>query len=345
MSNEDIINARKQVSKINRESRNSAKLNYCLYCGKRTNRFCNSHSVPQFVLKNIDKEGKVDYFNSLFHLPLMNNDVGISEAGTFHLLCRECDNNVFSDYEDQEKINQYPSQKILTEIALKNYLVFLGKRYFEIELYSIHEKKYHAPLPYEAKRVANVLDLSDFQLHYNKVKDMLEYKTNDEMHILFWKKLDYVVPIAYQGAVTLYCDLKGEIINDVYNNSPDIKMKYLHISIFPLEKESIIIAFYDDCDTEYEGFEEQFNDLSEDEKLELIHFIIFKYSEDMFLSKEVLSNERVMKRLKIVAASGTYLFESAMDGVENYKAKQGLVRRKKIPNLLCEEYKMQVLSQ
>ena len=341
-SKEQIIDARKQYSKLSSESRKNAKLDSCLYCGKKVKGFCNSHSVPQLVLKNIDKQGKVDYFNTLFQIPIINDDLGVNEAGTFHLICNDCDSHIFSDYEDEGKLAQYPTQNMLAEIALKNYLVFLGKRYYEIELYANMKQTFSVPLPYNAKECVNNLDLGDYQWHYERVKDMLTEKTDAKMHIMFWVKLDYVVPIAYQGAVTLYCDLQGNLINDIYDASPEIRMKDLHIAIFPLQQESIVLAFYDERDKEFNRFETQFNLLSETEKLDLIHFIIIKYSDAIFISKDMQLSESEMKRLKIVASSTNELVALSIDELEKLKekARNGLVKRKKIPNLLSEEYKL-----
>ena len=68
---------------------NAERKNECLWCGKKITSFCNSHSVPQCVLKNIEVNGKFDYFNTLAELPVMNLDKGLNEAGTFKLLCRD----------------------------------------------------------------------------------------------------------------------------------------------------------------------------------------------------------------------------------------------------------------
>ena len=96
----NIIEARKTYSKLINKSKQQAKKSECLWCGEKITRFCNSHSLPQCILRNIDTDGKVDYFNSMLNLPLINLDKGINEAGTFKLLCRECDGKIFQDYEN-----------------------------------------------------------------------------------------------------------------------------------------------------------------------------------------------------------------------------------------------------
>lgn len=87
----NIIEMRKKYSKLINESKRQAKQEKCLWCGKKITRFCNSHSVPRCVLDNIDTDGKVDYFNAIVNIPFINSDKGMNEAGTFKLLCPECD--------------------------------------------------------------------------------------------------------------------------------------------------------------------------------------------------------------------------------------------------------------
>ena len=39
--------------------------------------------------------------NTILNIPLLKDDKGINEAGTFHLICRDCDSKIFQDYETQ----------------------------------------------------------------------------------------------------------------------------------------------------------------------------------------------------------------------------------------------------
>lgn len=274
---ERIIELRKEYSRLVKKSKQQAKKNQCLWCGKKITRFCNSHSVPQCVLRNIDMEGKLDYFNSMLNLPLINEDKGIGEAATFKLLCTDCDNTIFQDYEDLDKLSVEPTEVILEEIALKNVLMMLNKRYFEIELYHNLQKEYDVPYPYEVKQEANLLDERDFWWDYLRTKEMLsssdEQKSKYKM--FYWKKLDYIIPIAFQGIVTLYGDLEGNIVTDMYNTSEDIIIKHMHVCMFPLERSSVVFAFYHEDDKEYDNFAEQFRQLSEEEKLSVLCYIVY----------------------------------------------------------------------
>lgn len=123
-------------------------------------------------MKNIDLDGKLDYFNAMLNLPLINEDKGIGEAGTFKLICNDCDNKIFQDYEELNKLDYPPTEVMLKEIALKNVLMMLNKRYFEIELYHTLEKDYNVPYPYDVKQEANALDERDFWLDFLRIKEM-----------------------------------------------------------------------------------------------------------------------------------------------------------------------------
>lgn len=229
MTKEKIIELRKEYSRIISKSRQQAKKSECLWCGKKITRFCNSHSVPQCVLENIDLDGKLDYFNSMLNLPLINEDKGIGEAGTFKLISSDCDGTIFQDYEELSKLESQPTEIMLEEIALKNVLMMLNKRYFEIELYHTLEKEYNLPYPNDVKQEANALDERDFWLDFLRIKEMLNSsgESTRTYKMFFWKKLDYVIPIAFQGLVTLYGDLEGNLVTDTYNTSEDIIVKHM----------------------------------------------------------------------------------------------------------------------
>ena len=52
------------------------------------------------------------------------------------IICRDCDSKIFQEYETPENCHTDipPTQKILAQIAMKNYLKFISKRKMEIAL-------------------------------------------------------------------------------------------------------------------------------------------------------------------------------------------------------------------
>lgn len=343
MVSEKIIKLRKEYSRIISKSKQQAKKSECMWCGKKITRFCNSHSVPQCVLKNIDIDGKLDYFNSIVDIPLINKDRGIGEAATFKLICSNCDNKIFRDYEELSKLESPPTEVMLEEIALKNVLMMLNKRYFEIELFRNLKKEYNSPFPYEAKQEVNALDERDFWWDFVRIKAMLSSskETKSKYKMFFWRKLDYIIPIAFQGLVTLYGDLEGNLVTDIYNTSEDIIVKYMHVCMFPLETSSVVFAFYHEDDTEYDSFAEQFCKLDKEEQLAVLSYIVYGYCEDMLFAKKFPHRTWIINQVRNTFIETDLVLAFNHEHAEylkKLKMKRLKNRDKKFPCILAKKY-------
>lgn len=64
----------------------------------------------------------------------MDDEKGIREAGTFQLICRECDSVIFQEYENEDNYKKEPNGMMLAQIAMKNYLKAISKRLNELEI-------------------------------------------------------------------------------------------------------------------------------------------------------------------------------------------------------------------
>lgn len=104
MKNIDKVELRKMSQKYMRQAQSEAKSDHCLLCGKPMTSFCNSHSVPKFALKSIAENGEVVLASKLMGNEISDNKSGVNKSGTFHLICDNCDNSFFQDYESQEKL-------------------------------------------------------------------------------------------------------------------------------------------------------------------------------------------------------------------------------------------------
>ena len=82
-------------------------------------------------------------------------------------------------------------------------------------------------------------------------------------------------------------DFEGNMINNIYNPSPEYVIQNIHISILPLKTETVITMFIEDGDKRYRRFYKQFNKLPLEDKLAALTYIIFLYSEDMYFSKSI----------------------------------------------------------
>lgn len=344
LNKSDEINIKKQYSRILKKAREDAKLDNCYFCGKKCTSFCNSHSVPRFCLENIAVNGEVNYSNKLIKIPTEKEEKGLNETGTFRLICRECDSKIFKDYENSDNYKEILSMRILAEIALKNYLKSISKRNVEIELYNQIAQIADNSLKMQElceKQLKNQMDLMEYVENYNRAKKVLIKSWNDEYFIILFKELNYVVPVAFQSNIALICDLENNIINDIYNESMKYKIEDIQICIFPLKQKSIVLVFMDSKNKGYRKFYKQFKKLNEKEQLDIINYIVFAYSEDIFFSKnignEITENENLIKLSK--KTSDLLLFNEDMK--ENALRKQfSFDEKDKIPNILLPEYKI-----
>lgn len=312
-----IIQSRKNFSQIMNESKRRAKRQECFWCGEKITRFCNSHSVPEFILKNIDCNGKLDCFNTIINLPFINIEKGRNEAGTFKLLCRECDGQIFQDYEDENKLRNIPPNRMLAEIAVKNDLVMLNKRFIEQELYGLLEEK-KPTISFSQTKEAIDLDKKDFLYDYERAKKAVKTNEEDSFELIVWKELDYVIPIAFQGSITLYGDLEGNLVTDLYDKSEDVFVPHFHICFFPLSNSSVVFAFYNKEDHEYDRFAEQLKSLDEDKMLITLSYIVFAYNEEIYIAPKFPHRTWMLKQMENVCYENTTIsarstFEIAMN--------------------------------
>lgn len=334
---------KREINDIVKMSRAAAKQETCYYCGKEVSSFCNSHSVPAFCLRNISEDGNVLTLNALIDNPLFESEKGIKKAGTFQLICRDCDSKIFAEYENPENYIAKPSPKMIAQMALKNNLKSISKRLVEIEMYRIGQEVAGRKSDFlDVKTEISKIDLKEYIAGYHKAKKAIERDRTSEYYVCFYERLPYVVPIAFQCSVALVFDFEGNIINDIYNRSTDYEIKNIHISILPMKNDSIILMFLENDDTRYRKFYKQFRKLPLDDKLAALTFIMFAYSEDMYFSKEIQEAVKSSEKLCTIGRSTEEIFSFTrfFDPYRTLKETYDLSRRHSIPNLLSSEYKL-----
>lgn len=337
------IEIRKKFNKIISQSMKRSKRDTCFYCNEEKTSFCNSHSVPAFCLRNIADNGSLYYSNILIDIAILDYEKGIKNAGTFQLICRECDSKIFQQYEDPNNYENVPTSRMLAQIAMKNYLRHIGKRLNEYAIYDImHEINPMMKQFTDNMHTIQELDLLEYKDGLKKAKRVSRKDWNDEYYLFYYEKLNYVVPIAFQGSITLIVDLDGNIINNIYNTDNKYRTQDVHICIFPLKEKSVIMMFIDSNSKRYRNFYKKFNKLSHNDKLALINYIIFLYSEDVFLSKsipkEILESNRLIEVSQ--QSSVAILKNPLVDTIDALKEEYDLSKMSEIPNLLSEKYKL-----
>ena len=334
---------KKEMSRLFKDARQAAKRETCYFCGKNVTGFCNSHSVPRFCLENIAKNGDVLTLNTVVDNPVLDTEIGVNKAGTFHLICNDCDSRIFSDYENPDNYSNHPTPKMIAQIALKNSLKSISKRLFEIELFNISAKKSNnARMFRDVKNTVNEMDLKEYEDSYKKAKKALEKDSSTDYYVCYYEKLNYVAPIAFQGSIALAVDFNGNIINNIYNPSPEYRIQNIHICILPLKTETVILMFIENGDKRYRQFYKQFNKLTLDDKLAALTLIMFMYSEDIYFSKSIENEVRESNVLCEAGKTGQDIvaFTPFFDPLETLKESHTLDKRHEIPNLLSEKYKL-----
>lgn len=344
----ESMDAKKFMSRLVKSSKQKAKLKVCPLCGKEQTSFCNSHSIPQFVLNNIAVNGKLLQFAALAaYKPMIEENLvdiekGIKNSCTFQFICRECDSKLFSDYEDEISLCKLPTRRMMAEIDVKNSLLMLYKRLYELPMYeSLAEIL-------TTVDQGNAIEFKSYDVrdHYNDLSESMRIVAGEHSagyKLLYWNVLPYKVPLACQTHLALEKTILGNRINDIYSNDPNYAIQNAHLCVFPLKDKTAIILFYPKRNKRYMALEREFNCLTEKAKLQYISYLIFSQTENFVLSpaisKELLQN--------------TYLKLAAQEsqGVPNMgfvpKGLAGIVKQyyipiswKQVPNIFDLKYEI-----
>jgi len=347
LSEEKAINIKKFANNIIREAKNRAKPDNCFFCKKPTTGFCNSHSVPSFLLKNISENGTLYNTNKILQNPISSHETGINKTGVFHLICRDCDSKIFKEYETPSNYNTLPTDKMLNQIALKNYLKNIYKRRNEIELFKIAKSK-NIENPFlddyaYMKLNISLEDLDEYIKDFNQCKKSLNSKS-DNFNLLFYKKLDYIVPYAFQEKIALICDFNDVVINNIYLGPDKHKIKELHVCIFPFENSSIIFLFSEKEHNRYRNFKKQLDRMDLETQLKAINFMVFAYSEDIFIHSNIeeslLFNENLKKVAQLISDYEGFSEPNIKTAIEGFSFKN----MNSIVNLLSKEFSIRQIK-
>lgn len=338
-SNEFGIYLKKEFSKGIKKYR----VRKCLLCNQDMPTFCNSHSVPRFVLKNIAKDGKLRTSARLIDIDcfdLIPEEKGTNNTGTFHNICRSCDSSVFKEYENEESLSQNITNGMMLEIALKNSLYSIDKKYREKGIYDFTDDT--LSLTHPASKVYDY-DFKEDMAYFYKLKKGLVGKKNVKFDLFMRERLNYRVPIAFQTNFYLYGDIEGNIINELYSYDRHRVMQSLVFCVFPLKDSTIVLGFNDQSHMKNKRFIQQFVKKSLEERLKIINKINLTYSEDYYLSPCIDQNIYNNDDLKEVASDVNLITidsKVARSIVVNTKLLNSLKDINDVPNLLSEKYKL-----
>lgn len=338
----NIGEARKQISFIYKQARENSKPTKCALCGKTTTSFCNSHSVPRFVLESISDSGMVLTSNALVGFDLMDEKEGLNKAGTFHYICNECDGKWFHNYENPDLLLQTPNDRVLAEIALKDSLLMLSKRNFELELNRLLLKKNpNAILNLSAASRAYALDARDFELEKQRYINIIDNGLENCFHVLFYCVLPYTLPLATQTGIALSTDIEGRIVNNLLDYSEDVYIQTMHLCFFPLDGKSVVIAFYHKDDRKYKHLRHQLNRMSNEDKLKYLNYILFQYAENYYFSQTISDIVKGNKQFQKLSRESNGNPDFGIMSLKDIMVPYENVDINDIPNLLASNYSLE----
>lgn len=230
---------------------------------------------------------------------------------------------------------------MIAQIDMKNNLKNISKRLMELEMYRLMGEQFGMSKEMvAAKSAVNKLDLAEFKDSFSRAKKRDIKSFSGDYYIGFYKKLPYIVHMAFQGTIALIFDLEGNVINNIYNSDPKYKSNNVGICIFPLEESSVIMLFVGKDNAIYSRFFRQLRKLDLENQLSIINYIIFSYSEDYFLSPN-LGKETLNKLMSLSGKTpemiGFYLTTESqqLEGIKKIYDYDG---RFSVPNLLLDKF-------
>lgn len=208
----------------------------------------------------------------------------VTDPDTFELVCEDC---AKSHFIEDFSLDKLPTDEFLTSIALKNYLNDFESRQQEHLFYTVPKEsikftgtaeevaQYKALYDLILKTVdedEKALTKSDCDSDLSKIKVCLD---NPTYRLVYHETLPYKADIAVQGLV---------IPND--NNKDGC---ILHLCVFPLETDTIILYFYEGHT--FNEYATYFQKLTTKEKLEEINRELLTATETYYLDAKVFGQD------------------------------------------------------
>ncbi|MBQ7351246.1 MAG: hypothetical protein IJW59_00040 [Clostridia bacterium] len=331
------IRQRKEYSKLSKAVEHLSKPSYCLLCNKKIESCCNSHIVPQFILKELSINGKISYGQSLFkgNHDIIETTKGINNAFTFKLICRECDNQKFKTYEDVNNLVNFDNlskgiqKNVLCEMAIKTHLAHINMK---LSIFN-HNYLTLTGVFYLLKNCGLTTAYEiDIKEHIQYIKDTKGYLKANKFpyEILFNKLLDYKTGIATQTIISYVCDLRGNKIYDPLDFSENNHAKYIYLMILPYKNKTRILFYIEKKNINYvKEVIDDFNRLTEEEKVHFIFTSLIMYDEQFYINPTLKEKMRKDRRL-------INLYTKTDKKSRNWKVYKAIKHYKKYTNYLLE---------
>lgn len=347
---DNLVAFRKAFSPLDKEARENAKPGRCLICGEEMPKFCVSHTVPRYCLKEIAAEGKLLTSAAVMGGNVIDREVGVGQAATFKQVCRKCDTEYFKLYETPETLLTRPSSQVMGQIAAKNLLREISKARYGVEINAVLGDATTPML--DAMAAVRAIDAAEDEKAF---KTALRVggtpRESNVFRLVYHEVLPYTAPFAFQQMINPTADFEGGAINHSFNPNPKYRIEPLHVCVLPTKGSTVVMLFRGENAKRYREFERQFRALDEAGKLQAVVKLVFAYSEDVLISPRV--SDEVLKDEGLVRlARMNSVYQGFGESFDAYKhaAAEAALREYAIdnlpnpPELLSKEYALNDLD-
>ena len=274
--------------------------------------------------------------------------IGTNKAGVFYSICSDCDQEKFNIYENEEALLNKDPRDMVNSMALKIYLN---------ELFNTRLRNFKNTIDYSRltddqmissyfESIAGVelptvdCDIRDFETDLKIAKTAYENGYRN-YRIIFYKILDYTVPIAAQTSIPISHNIDYSKLQEVAQIGHK-RIEDLLICIFPLKEKSVIIAFYKIGDNLIKKYSKQFFKLSEEEKLKEIFYLLLRHKTSNYFYSPLLK-----EILQDVNIRGICSIEDTVIQTEVFRLDLSMFEERQwkinLPSILSERYSVQNL--
>lgn len=302
------IRNKKLTSDLLHKIEEDMKPSHCLLCGKKNTSFCNSHVVPQFILKEIAENGELYYGQSLYALDdnTIQTKSGIKNAFPFRLICKECDQKRFSTYESPKMITDFDNfdietqKKILCEMAIKAHLAHLNTKMSQASMLRIVYPIENAAIKSLGIKSAYELDIEEHRDYIKKLSKYEKEKTFPFV-VLYNKLFDWASPIATQTIIAHVYDLNGNMIFNPTDLAKSHLSKYTYLMALPYHGKTRILFYVEKGNmSAVKTIVNDFNSLNDKEKLDFLFVSLMTYDEQFYIKpsvRELMVHDRKLIKL------------------------------------------------
>lgn len=336
------IEEKKKISQAFKEVENGAKTEKCLMCNKKLTTHCNSHIVPQFVLKEIAENGKISYGATFFTSlnDIFETTKGVNNAFTFKMICKECDNKRFAKYENPdvvlnyEKLSIQEQLEVLSEMAIKNHLAHIWMKRNEIARHKVFFGIESQIIKSAGIKTAYDIDIEE---HFKQIKRIRQFdkRTSFPYKVLFNELLDFKSGIATQTLFSYTYDLRGNKIFNRFDFRKENNAAFFYLTIFPLKNKTRIIFYIQKSEEQYaKSIVEDFYNLSFEDKLNFIFISLTSLDEQFYVTPSLA--DKMKKDKKFIK-----LYTKTDDGrLDNWEYCREIKNFRKYKNYLLPIKKM-----